>query len=139
MPRILIIEDDPFLGRAYTNVLNKEGFEVDIATDGQLGLDKATASEPDLIILDMLMPNMTGIEFLEKYDIKGSHPNVKVIVFSNMTIQEQVNRAIELGAANYKTKAFFSPKEMVALIRETLQAPTQASEPAPAEDTTSEQ
>lgn len=120
MARILIVEDDPFLGRAYTNILTKEGFEVDIATDGELGLEKAQAKEPDLIILDMLMPKMDGLQFLEAYNIKGAHPKVKVIVFSNMSIQEKIDRAVELGATNFKIKAFFSPKEMVGLIRETL-------------------
>lgn len=134
MSKILIVEDDPFLRKAYVNVLTKEGFEVDFATTGTEALEKATAHEPDLIILDMLMPQMNGIEFLKAYDIKNKHQHVKVIVFSNMSIAETVNEAIELGASNYKTKAFFSPREMVQLIRDTLAGQTMtppATPPAP--------
>lgn len=120
MPKVLIVEDDPFLRGVYEKILIKEGFETEVAVDGKDGFAKAQANEPDLIILDMLMPEMNGIEFLEAYDLKNTHPNVKVIVLSNMMIQDQVNRAIELGASNYKTKALFSPREMMELIRGTL-------------------
>ena len=129
MSKILIVEDDPFLRKAYINVLTKEGFDVDFATTGVEALEKAAAKEPDLIILDMLLPQMDGVQFLKTYDVKTKHPNVKVIVFSNMSIAEKVNEAIQLGAANYKTKAFFSPREMVQLIRDTLAGvPTLPSE-----------
>jgi two-component system, OmpR family, response regulator ResD len=124
MSKILIVEDDPFLSKAYINVLTKEGFEVEHASTGVEALEKAAANEPNLIILDMLMPQMDGPEFLKQYDVKTKHPNVKVIVFSNMSIAEKVNEAIELGASNYKTKAFFSPREMVQLIRDTLAGAT---------------
>lgn len=120
MPKVLIIEDDPFLRNAYNNILTKEGFEVILSEDGQEGLETANANEPDLIILDMLMPNMDGLEFLKAFDGPNKHPKTKIIVFSNMSIQDKINEALSLGATNYKTKAFFSPKEMVALIRETL-------------------
>lgn len=120
MAKILIVEDDAFLRKAYVNILTKENFEVEVAADGNDALAKATANEPDLIILDILMPGMDGIEFLKQYDVKNKHPNVKVIVFSNLSIQDKVNEAVELGASNYKTKAFFTPKEMVQLIRDTL-------------------
>ena len=132
MSKILIVEDDAFLRKAYVNVLTKEGFEVDFAATGTEALEKATAHEPDLIILDMLMPQMNGIEFLKTYDIKNKHPRVKVIVFSNMSIAETVNEAIALGASNYKTKAFFSPREMVQLIRDTLAGETMAAPTPPA-------
>lgn len=133
MSKILIAEDDPFLRKAYINVLTKEGFEVDFAENGKEAFDKATANEPDLIILDMLMPQMDGVEFLRAYDVKNKHPNVKIIVFSNMSIAEKVNEAITLGASNYKTKAFFSPREMVQLIRDTIAGGSPAT-PSPNDD-----
>lgn len=120
MPKILIIEDDPFLRGIYERVLKQEGFEVEIAEEGEKGLKAAQENPPDLIVLDMLMPGLDGLGFLKKYDLKNKHPDVKVIVFSNMMLQDKVDEAIKLGASNYKTKALFSPKEMVALIRDTL-------------------
>lgn len=120
MSKILIVEDDQFLRKVYGNVLEKEGFEYEVATNGQEGLEKAESFQPDLIMLDMLMPGMDGIEFLRTYDLKEKHPDVKVIVFSNMMIQEKIDEAISLGASDYKTKSLFSPKEMMELIRSTL-------------------
>ena len=120
MAKILVVEDDPFIRSVYEEILVKSGHTPETAKDGREGLEKAEANEPDLIILDMLMPELDGIAFLEKYDLKAKHPNVKVIVLSNMMLQDKVNRAIELGASNYKTKALFSPREMVDLITQTL-------------------
>lgn len=122
MAKVLLIEDDPFIRSVYENILTKENYEVVLAKDGTEGLAIAKADEPDLIILDMLMPGLDGIEFLEKYNLKAKHPNVKVIVLSNMLIQDKVDRAIELGASNYKTKALFSPREMMDLVRDTLKS-----------------
>lgn len=120
MNKVLIIEDDAFLRKAYNNVLTKEGFEVLLATDGEEGLRLAKENSPDIVLLDMLMPKLDGIGFLEQIDLKTNYPNMKVIVFSNMSIQEKIDRALELGATDYKTKAMFSPKEMIQLIRDTL-------------------
>ena len=120
MSKVLIVEDDAFLRKAYNNVLTKEGFDVVLAVDGQEGLDAIKNDTPDIVILDMLMPQLDGIEFLERVNLKENYPNLKVIVFSNMSIQEKIDRALELGATDYKTKAMFSPKEMVKLIRDTL-------------------
>ena len=130
MTKILIVEDDPFLRKAYINILTKENFEVDFAEDGEQGLAKAENWKPDLIMLDMLMPKVDGIEFLRQFDIKGKHPDTKVIAFSNMSVPEKVNEAVALGVSNYKTKAFFSPKEMVGLIRETLASPAPSANAA---------
>jgi CheY-like chemotaxis protein len=124
MTRVLVIEDDPFLRNAYKHILEKEGFAVEVAPEGKTGLKAANANEPDVIILDLLMPEMDGLEFLRRYDVKKKHPNVKVIIFSNMNLPEKVNEAAELGAVNYETKALFSPKEMVSLIQETLAHPS---------------
>lgn len=120
MAKVLIIEDDAILQGAYTTVLTMEGFTVDSAPDGQEGLRKAQADEPDIILLDMLMPNMNGIDFLKMYDLKNKHPNTKVIVFSNISIPESMKEAMQLGAVKYLTKASFTPKEMVATIKDLL-------------------
>src|SRR5688572_6186583 len=120
MPRILVVEDDNSLRKVYVAILTKEGYDVAAAADGKEGLRLANESEPDLILLDMMMPNMNGIEFLRAYDIKGKHPTVKVIAFSNTEKPEFVSEAPKLGATRYMTKYSFSPKAMVGLIKETL-------------------
>ena len=120
MSKILIIEDDPILRSAYTTVLTMEGFEVRGAPDGLEGLRLAQEEEPDLILLDMLMPNLGGVQFLQAYKLKTEHPHVKVIVFSNISVPEQMSEVMALGATRYLTKSQFTPKEMVSTIREAL-------------------
>lgn len=120
MAKILIIEDDAFLQKAYAHILEKENFTVAQARSGSEGLLQAEEFQPDLILLDMLMPEMDGAQFLRAYDLKNKHPNVKVIVFSNLSTQYKIDEMIELGATDCKTKAFFSPREMISLIRSTL-------------------
>lgn len=124
MTKVLIVEDDPILNRAYVTVLTMEGFEVDSATDGYEGIKKAEASSPDIILLDMLMPNMDGLSFLRAFKQKENHPNTKIIVFSNMSVPESMQEAVSLGAAKYLTKSSFTPKEMVEVIKETLSQPS---------------
>lgn len=120
MARVLIIEDDPFIRGVYEKILTKSLHTPAVAKTGEEGLEVAETFKPDLIILDMLMPGINGIEFLKRYDIPGKHPNVKVIVLSNMMMQDKINEAVNLGAVNYKQKAMFSPREMVELIDQTL-------------------
>ncbi len=124
-PKILIVEDDKFLRQAYQNILAKESFDVKLAINGSEGLDIALVWKPDLVMLDLLMPEMDGIGFLKAFDAHA-HPETKIIVFSNLSLPEKVNEAINLGAVNFKTTAMFTPREMIALIRDTL-AETQDS------------
>ncbi len=120
MAKILIVEDDAILQSAYNTVLSMEGFEVFTAPDGVEGLRVANEQSPDVILLDMLMPNLNGIDFLRSYDVKTKHPNSRVIVFSNISVPESMKEAMQLGAVKYLTKASFTPKEMVAVIKEVL-------------------
>lgn len=120
MASILIAEDDAILQSAYNTVLSMEGYGVKTAPDGAEALRLALGEHFDLILLDMLMPNMTGLEFLRTFKPKEKHPDTKVIVFSNMMVPEDMQEALSLGAVKYLTKATFTPKEMVATIKEVL-------------------
>ena len=120
MARILIVEDDKILQAIFRSLLIKAGYQVDAASDGQEGLAKANAHEPDLIILDMQMPNMDGIDFLRAYDVIDAHPKVKVIAFSNTQQPQKVKDAIALGALGYMTKSQYSPRALMQLIKDTL-------------------
>ena len=117
--KILILEDDVFLSKAYVIILSKEGYEVTQFPNGKLGFEATKREKFDLILLDLLMPEVGGLEFLRLFNAK-EHPETKVIVFSNMTSVESVTEATNLGAAKYISKATFSPKEMVELVKETL-------------------
>jgi two-component system, OmpR family, response regulator CpxR len=119
MAKILIVEDDAILQNAYHTVLTMEGFDVSMAPDGLEGLRLANEKKPDVVLLDMLMPNMNGLQFLKSFNPK-QHPETKVIVFSNIVAPDDVKQAMELGAVKYLTKATFTPKEMVATIKEVI-------------------
>lgn len=120
MAKLLIIEDDPRLENTYNLIFQKDGHEVVRAHDGEEGLQKAESENPDIILLDMLMPKMHGIEFLRNYDAKKKHPNTKIIVFSNMESSDLLKQAKELGADRYEVKSRFSPKELAHLVNEVL-------------------
>lgn len=137
MAKILIIEDDPRLEKTYDTIFAHHGHTVVRAHDGEEGLQVAEAENPDIILLDVLMPKVNGIEFLRQFDIKNKHPNTKVIMFSNMDSADLQTQAAELGATSYQVKSRFSPNELAQLINETLaqrpiQQPPQIDPPAAA-------
>ena len=119
--KILIVEDEQTLNEAYQMILSQEGYDVHVAYDGKEALEKCKAVEPDLILLDLRMPKMGGIEFLEAYELEKKHPKVKVIVFSNLDTQSEVDQAYQLGAHKYMLKAWASPKELSQLVANTLE------------------
>lgn len=118
--KILIVEDELALNEAYQIILEKEGYDVYVAHDGQEALEITNKTEPDLILLDLRMPRVSGIEFLKAYQLSEKHPQVKVIVFSNLDTQKEIEEAYTLGAQKYMLKAWASPKELAKLVKQTL-------------------
>lgn len=116
MTKILIVEDDKALNSAYQMILEHEGYEVKTAFDGKDGLELATSFKPDIILLDLLMPIMGGISFLEHYNPGNKHPDVRVIVLSNMGDYQLVDQARTLGAYKYIVKAHTSPGQLARVI-----------------------
>lgn len=119
MAKILILEDDHFLAKAYVAILEKEGYQVSHVTNGLKGIELTKNEDFDIILLDILMPELGGMEFLRIFR-PSAHPETKVIVFSNMSTQESIHEAMKLGAHKYLTKATVSPREMAELIQRTL-------------------
>jgi CheY-like chemotaxis protein len=130
MTKVLIIEDDESIRSLYQRAFSLEGFEVDAAAGGSVGLEKAQAARPDIILLDMMMPVMNGLETLRKLkDIPGLS-DVPVIILSNYSDQDITNRAVALGAAFYVIKSDVDPAEVVEVARNTI-SKTGASEGKP--------
>jgi DNA-binding response OmpR family regulator len=121
--KILIVEDDLRLKITYDTIFSQEGYTVLRAQDGEEGLRVAETELPDIILLDMMMPKMDGLEFLRRFDVANRHPGTKIIVFSNMMQAETTKQAYELGATRYEIKATFSPKQLAELVRTTLETP----------------
>ena len=120
MATILIVEDERNLNEAYQMILKNEGHEIKAAYDGTEALKITKDVEPDLILLDLRMPKMGGVEFLKKYNLKKNHPKVKVVIFSNLDTQKEIDEAYGLGAEKYMLKAWASPKELIQLVNSLL-------------------
>ncbi len=110
--RILLIEDDKLLRRACEVSLRKRGFVVLTAIDGEEGLRQARAEAPNLILLDMLMPKLSGIETLEALKKDEQTRNIPVVILSNSSIDSDIQKAKALGAIGYLVKASLSLQEL---------------------------
>lgn len=120
--KLFIIEDDPDLNYAYRTILTKEKHEVRTAYNGDEALDSLRNFEPDLILLDLLMPVKSGVEFLREYDVVGSHKNVKVLIFTNLEHASEIHEAFRLGADQCVIKAWTAPQGLVTVINDVLAA-----------------
>jgi DNA-binding response OmpR family regulator len=120
MAKILIVEDEKSLNEAYRLILERDGHKVFSAYDGEEALKTFKESNPDLVLLDLRMPKLDGIEFLKRLDHSKNHPNLEVIVFSNLDHQKEIDAAFESGATRYILKAWSSPKELSKVVTETL-------------------
>ncbi|MEO7823727.1 MAG: response regulator [Gemmatimonadaceae bacterium] len=120
MARVLVVEDDLRLKMTYDILLKKEGHTVDRALNGEEALEKLASFKPDLILLDISMPKMNGMQFLEAARVRDNHPNLRIIVFSNRSSPLEMEKFFELGATKYMLKSSTSPKQLAALVQETL-------------------
>jgi DNA-binding response OmpR family regulator len=110
--RILLVEDDRFLRRACETSLRQRGFTVIAAADGEEGLRLARAEHPDLILLDLLMPKLSGVEVLRALKADVGTKAIPVLILSNSSREEDVSEVISLGAVAYWVKANLSLKEL---------------------------
>lgn len=118
---ILVIEDDFPTSKMYQVKLEKEGFDVEIAYDGNEGIKKAKEKNPDLILLDIMMPQMNGFEALEKLKKDIGTAQIPVIIFTNIaTTDQDVEKAKTLGAEEYIIKSSVVPADIVQKIRTIL-------------------
>ena len=106
MARILLIEDEPNIQRLICYALQTKGHHVTVAQDGRAGLEAAQAEAPDLVLLDMVMPEMSGMEVLMALKGDSSLENIPVLVVTASAQKEEAERAIESGAAGYLIKPF---------------------------------
>lgn len=118
--RILIVEDDDFLRSLAVTKLEAEGFVMDVAADGAEGLQKINAQVPDLAILDLMLPKMTGFEILAEVRKNDTTKNLKVIVFSNLGEEADIKKCLDLGVSEYLVKANFTLDELAEKIKMIL-------------------
>jgi DNA-binding NtrC family response regulator len=119
MAHVLIVEDDKDLNAAYKIILEKEGHVVQTAFNGQEALEKLKSFDPQLILIDLLMPVMGGLEFLKNYDLK-TRPTVKVLIFTNMENSPEVTEAYGLGAHRCIIKSWTAPQNLSRVVNDAL-------------------
>ncbi len=122
MKKILIIEDDSFLSEMYSTKLIQEGFETEIAVDGEQGIDKIKNIKPDLVLLDIVLPKMDGFEILESIKKDPEFKNIPIILLTNLGQKNEIEKGLSLGADEYIIKAHFTPTAVVAKVKEILKS-----------------
>lgn len=122
MRKLLLVEDDPSLREVYGLILSSQLYEFDVAVNGQDALEKCQNKTYDLILLDLMMPVLDGVGFLEKFTLGNGHLPTKVIVLSNLSAGQDLSRAIALGAYKSILKADLSPKQLLATVRYELES-----------------
>jgi DNA-binding response OmpR family regulator len=110
--RILLVEDDRFLRRACETSLRQRGFTVIAAADGEEGLRLARTEAPDLVLLDLLMPKLPGVEVLRGLKADPATETIPVLILSNSSREQDVAEVFRLGAVDYWVKANLSLKEL---------------------------
>ena len=114
---IMIVEDDSFVMDIYKTKLSQEGFSVVEAGNGAEALKKLKDVKPDLMLLDIIMPYMDGLEVLKKMKENEETKNIPVILLTNLSQKEEVDKGIELGAKDYLIKSHFTPSEVLEKIK----------------------
>ncbi|MDZ7798022.1 MAG: response regulator [Patescibacteria group bacterium] len=118
--KILLVEDDTFLSGMYVSKLDIEGFETVLASEGKQGLKMVKQENPDLILLDIILPKMDGFEILKEIRKDKKTKDIPVILLTNLGQKKDVDKAFNLGAVDYLIKAHFMPSEVVEKIKKTL-------------------
>ena len=119
--KILLVEDDPMIVRMYQRKLEQEGFKVSLAFNGEEGLAALKQDKPDIVLLDIMMPKMNGIEMLKAVKADPSLKDIPVVILTNLGDRpEDVQKAKDLGAEDYWVKANIPLKEIVERVKKIL-------------------
>jgi DNA-binding response OmpR family regulator len=116
--RLLVVEDDQFLRELYDQLLKEEGYDVELAVDGQEGLEKMTAGGFDLVLLDIMLPRMDGLEILKKLKESGpKRPSGPVVLLTNLGQDSIIKEGFSLGASGYLIKSAMNPDQVLAEVK----------------------
>jgi DNA-binding response OmpR family regulator len=123
MTRIVAIEDDMLLGRMYSKKLEQAGYTIDLYDNGEKALASIKKNPPVLVISDVILPGMNGMEILENLKKNKATKKIPFVFLSNLSrSEEDVRKGLELGAIAYLLKVEMTPEEIVAKIKEYIEA-----------------
>lgn len=119
---ILIVEDDPLMSRMYQKIFKFEKYDVETAGDGEEGLEKARKVKPTLMLLDVMMPKMNGLEVLDKLKADPDTKHIPVVMLTNLAGEKDAEKAQMKGAIKYIVKSEHDPKQVVDMVKEIIAA-----------------
>ena len=122
MAKIAIVEDDLAIAQMYRLKFEAEGYKVEIAANGKIGLELCEEMQPDMVLLDLMMPEMNGDEMLEKMRKSEWGKKPQVIILTNVSEQEAPDKLKELEVIDYIVKAEMTPSQVAAMVKEKLTA-----------------
>lgn len=120
MSKLLIIEDDPYVVDIYRKTFSQQNFEMDVATDGEEGILKTKEFKPNLILLDIMIPKLNGLEVLEKIKADPQTREIPVFVLTNLGDEQYVKQCIAMGAEGFMIKANFSLDQLVKEVNQKI-------------------
>src|SRR5260221_8058203 len=120
MARILLVEDDPILLQLYKDKLSLSGFDVVTAVDGEDALDKVKSTNPQLVLLDIMIPKKNGFEVLDAIKHDPNTQKIPVIILTNLKNERDAEEALDRGALQYVTKSDYEPKDIVKMVNDAL-------------------
>ena len=115
--KILLVDDDEFLLDMYSIKFREAGFDIENAKSGEEALEKMKQTPYDIILLDIIMPQLDGFEVLQRMKKDNLSPGSVVIILSNLGQKEDIERGLYLGATDYVVKAHFTPREVVEKVK----------------------
>lgn len=118
--KVLIVDDDPYISEMYSLKFKESGFVIDTAMNGKDALEKVKSFNPDIVLLDVVMPVYDGFEVLKRLKADRDTASCKVIILSNLGQREDIERGKELLANDYIIKAHFTPSEVVEKVKSIL-------------------
>jgi DNA-binding response OmpR family regulator len=119
--KIAIVEDDIAIAQMYRNKFETEGYTVETAGDGVTGLELINEFRPDIILCDLMMPVMNGMEMIDRLR-KSSHKDIKIIILTNLGDEETVNKVHALNAADFIVKADMTPTQVLERVKDVLES-----------------
>jgi DNA-binding NarL/FixJ family response regulator len=122
MNRVLVVEDEPMLRDVYVTLFKLQDYVVQSAVNGKDAVDMLKSYEPDVIVLDALMPVMGGIEFLETVNPRDNFPRTRILLLSNLSDPKTISKGKKLGVHKYLLKADVSPTQLLEAVRELSSA-----------------
>jgi CheY-like chemotaxis protein len=120
MIKVLIVEDDPLMSRMYQKIFTFEKYEVALAGDGEEALAKVVEFNPTIILLDVMMPKMNGLQVLERLKTNPATKSIPVVMLTNLAGQQDAETALAKGAVKYIVKSEHEPKEIADMVNEIV-------------------